>query len=159
MRKTTLRTERLVLVPQTLEQARAFLDGQVGDLPLAPGYPHADSLDGLRMWVENGGPHDGGWFVTLADDGRVVGDCGTLGPADTDGRLEIGYGLAAPFRGRGLGLEMVRVMADWLAAQEDVQVLTASVEVGNEPSRRLLERLGFRLDGEADGHWQYVRRG
>ncbi len=88
-----------------------------------------------------------------------IGDCGTLGPPDADGRLEIGYGLAAPFRGRGLGIEMVRAMADWLAAQEFVRVLTASVEVGNEPSRRLLERLGFRLDGEADGHWQYARPG
>ena len=35
----------------------------------------------------------------------------------------------------------------------------ASVEVGNEPSRRLLARLGFSLVGESDGHWRLERSG
>jgi len=155
--KPTLRTDRLVLVPQTIEQARALLAGDDPGLELAPGYPHADTLDGLGIWVEHGGPEDGGWFVTLAEDGRVVGDCGTHGPADPDGRLEIGYGLAAPSRGRGLGTEAVRAMAGWLAGQPGVRVLTADVEVGNEPSRRLLERLGFTVTGTHEGHWQLER--
>ncbi len=157
MPRPTLRTDRLVLVPQTMAAARAMLAGEDPGLPLAAGYPHADSLDALRMQVEHGGPDDGGWFVTLSADGRVVGDCGTHGPADEDGRLEIGYGLAAPSRGRGLGTEAVRAMADWLAGQPGVRVLTAGVEVGNEPSRRLLERLGFTVAGTHEGHWQLER--
>lgn len=152
-----LRTHRLVLVPQTLAAARAVLAGEDPGLPLGEGYPHADTLDGLRMLVEHGGPDDGGWFVTLAGDGRVVGDCGTLGWADELGRVEIGYGLAAPFRGRGLGTEAVRALADWVAAQPGVTAVRASVEVGNEPSRRLLERLGFALSGESDRHWTLER--
>jgi len=155
--KPEIRTERLVLVPQTRAAARALLDGRDGGLPLAEGYPHADTLDGLRMYVEHGGPDDGGWFVTLVDDGRVVGDCGTLGWVDDAGRVEIGYGLAAPYRGRGLGTETVRALAGWVSAQAGVRTLTASVEIGNEPSRRLLERLGFVLAGEADRHWQLER--
>jgi len=158
--KPILRAGRVVLVPQTMEQARALLEGRDPGLDLAPGYPHADTADGLRMWVEHGGPdwsEGGGWFVTLADDGRVVGDCGTAGPPDDEGRQEIGYGLAAPFRGQGLGTEAVRVMADWLAGLPEVRALTADVEVGNDASRRLLERLGFRLVDERDGHWQLIR--
>ena len=167
MPKPTLRSERVVLVPQTLDQARALLEGGDPGLDLAPGYPHADTADGLRMWVEHGGPEDGGWFVTLADDGgwfvtladdgRVVGDCGPAGPPDEEGRQELGYGLAAPFRGQGLGTEAVRVMADWLATLPEVRELTADVEVGNDASRRLLERLGFTVVGERDGHWQLSR--
>ncbi|HEX6937385.1 MAG TPA: GNAT family protein [Actinomycetes bacterium] len=157
MPRPQLRTERLVLVPQTREAALALLEGRDCGLPLAEGYPHADTLDGLRMYVEHGGPDDGGWFVTLAEDGRVVGDCGTLGWTDEQGRVEIGYGLAAPFRGRGLGTEAVRVLADWVAAQPGVRTVTASVEVGNEASRRLLERLGFVLVGEEERHWQLER--
>jgi RimJ/RimL family protein N-acetyltransferase len=152
-----LRTDRLVLVPQTREAALALLDGTDCGLPLAEGYPHADTLDGLRMYIEFGGPDSGGWFVTLSQDDRVIGDCGTHGWVDDDGRVEIGYGLAAPFRGRGLGTEAVRVLADWVATQPDVRVVTASVEVGNETSRRLLERLGFVLAGERDRHWQLER--
>jgi RimJ/RimL family protein N-acetyltransferase len=158
--KPTLRTERLVLVPQTIEQARALLGGDDTGLELAPGYPHADTADALGMWVEHGGPdwsEGGGWFVTLAEDGRVIGDCGTHGPPDDEGRLEIGYGLAAPSRGHGLGTEAVRAMADWLATQPGVRVITAGVEVGNEASRRLLERLGFTLTGTQDGQWQLER--
>lgn len=157
MPRPQLRTERLVLVSQTREAALALLEGRDCGLPLAEGYPHADTLDGLRMYVEHGGPDDGGWFVTLAQDGRVVGDCGTLGWTDEQGRVEIGYGLAAPFRGRGLGTEAVRVLADWVAAQPGVRTVTASVEVGNEASRRLLERLGFVLVGEEERHWQLER--
>lgn len=152
-----LSTRRLVLVPQTREAAAALLAGRDCGMPLGEGYPHADTLDGLRLQVEHGGPEDGGWFLTLASDGRVVGDCGTHGPVDDAGRVEIGYGIAAPFRGRGLGTEGVRAMADWLAGQPGVAALTASVEVGNEPSRRLLSRLGFVLVGESDGHWQLER--
>jgi RimJ/RimL family protein N-acetyltransferase len=150
-------TERLVLVPQSQAAARAMLAGEDAGLPFGPGYPHADSLDAVRMHVEHGGPDDGGWFVTLAEDGRVVGDCGTFGPPDDDGRVEIGYGLAAPFRGRGFGGEAVGALVGWLVTLPEVRVVTASVEVGNEPSRRLLARLGFDLVDESDGHWRLER--
>jgi RimJ/RimL family protein N-acetyltransferase len=162
-RHAPLTTERLVLLPQTLESARALLAGEDAGLPLADGYPHADTLDALRMFVENGSTDDdGGWFVTLAD-GRVIGDCGTIGWTDQDGRVEIGYGLAAPYRGKGYGTEAVRVLADWVAAQPGVTAVTAEVEVGNNASRRLLERLGFTLvepddrDEAADARWHLAR--
>ena len=149
----------VALVPQKRAAGRALLDGRDPGLPLGPGYPHADSLDALG-WVEHGGPDDGGWFVLLRDDHAgevVIGDLGTFGPPDDEGRVEIGYGLAGPFRGRGLGTEAVRLLVDWLAGQPEVRVVTASVEVGNEPSRRLLARLGFALTGESGGHWRFER--
>jgi RimJ/RimL family protein N-acetyltransferase len=157
VRHPRITTERLVLLPQTLDAARALLAGEETGLMLADGYPHADTFDGLRMFVENGSTDDdGGWFITLTD-GRVIGDCGTLGWTDQDGRVEIGYGLAAPYRGKGYGTEAARALADWVAARPDVTGVTASVEIGNIASRRLLERLGFLLTGEADGHWQLAR--
>lgn len=153
-----LTTDRLVLVPQTLAVARALLAGEDTGLPLAAGYPHVDTADALRTYVENGqSDQDGGWFVTLADDGRVIGDCGTLGWTDDRGRVEIGYGLAAQFRRQGYGTEAARALADWVAAQPDVYAVTAAVQVGNLASRRLLERLDFALVGESDGHWQFSR--
>ena len=139
--------------------ARALLAGEDPGRPLGAGYPHADTFDALRMFVEHGGPDDGGWFVVLADlpAGRVVGDLGTFGPPDEQGRVEIGYGLAAPFRGRGIGTEAVATFVDWLVTVPGVRVVTASVEVGNEASRRLLARIGFSLVEESDGHWRLER--
>lgn len=152
-----LESARLVLVPQTKTAARALLAGEDPGLPLAAGYPHADTFDALRMFVENGGPDDGGWFVVLADSGRVVGDVGTFGPPDGEGRVEIGYGLAAPFRCRGLGTEAVAALVDWLVTAPDVLCVTARVEVGNDASRRLLARLGFALVDESGSHWRLER--
>lgn len=152
-----LTTVRLVLLPQTLDTARALLAGEDAGLLLADGYPHADTFDALRMFVEHGtSDAEGGWFVTLAD-GRVIGDCGTLGWADQRGQVEIGYGLAAPYRGKGYGTEAVRALADWVSAQPGVTAITAAVEVGNIASRRLLERLGFRLVETAEAHWHLAR--
>lgn len=148
-----LETERLVLVPQTLAAARALLDGTDPGLPLAEGYPHADTLDGLRLATLTAGDEDLGWFVSLAEDGRVIGDAGPKGPVDGVGRVEIGYGLAAPFRERGYGTEAVRALVDWLAGQPGVSEVIAEVEVGNEASRRLLERLGFRLVDTVGASW------
>ncbi len=155
-----LESTHLVLVPQTLAAARALLAGEDPGLPLAEGYPHADTFDALRMVVEHGGPDDGGWFVLLRDDsgdGRVVGDLGTVGPPDDEGVVEIGYGLAAPYRGRGIGTEAVGTFVDWLVTVPGVRRVVARVEVGNEASRRLLARIGFGLTGEADGHWTLER--
>jgi RimJ/RimL family protein N-acetyltransferase len=98
-----------------------------------------------------------GWFVTLVEDGRVIGDAGTKGGADDEGRIEIGYGLAAPFRGKGYGTEAVRLLVDHLGSQPGVRVVTAEVEVGNVASRKLLERIGFTLTHEADKSWWFER--
>ena len=54
---------------------------------------------------------------------------------------------------QGIGTDAVGCLVDWLRGEDDVRVVRASVEVGNEPSRRLLVRLGFDLVGEADRHW------
>jgi RimJ/RimL family protein N-acetyltransferase len=155
--RATLRTERLVLRPQTPREVRALIEGVDPGVPLAPGYPHADTLDGLRLTVEHSIDHgDLGWFVTRVEDGRVIGDCGTNGWTDEQGRVEIGYGLAAPFRGVGYGVEAVRALVDWLVTQPEVRTVVAEVEVGNTASRRLLERLGFSLSESVGRSWWFA---
>jgi len=80
VRHPRMTTERLVLLPQTLDSARALLEGEDAGLLLADGYPHADTFDALRMFVEHGsGDDDGGWFVTLADGSRRWGRFGAAG--------------------------------------------------------------------------------
>ena len=152
-----LRTGRLVLVPQTLAAARDVVGGGTAGLAFAPGYPHDDSLDVLRFMAEHGvGDSDGGWFVTLGSDGRVVGDCGLKGWVDADGRVEVGYGLAAPFRGLGYASEAVGALIGWLRGQPEVRTVLAEVLATNTPSRRLVERLGFVVADEVAGSVWYA---
>ena len=90
-----------------------------------------------------------GWLVVV--DGRVVGDCGMHGPGDDPGVVEIGYGLAAPERGRGYGSEAVRLLSDWLLDQPGVRAVVAEVDPDNVPSRRVLEKNGFLREAAGPG--------
>jgi len=119
------------------------------ELPAAPGWPHADTADGLAF------AQAGGWtWLVLDDDGRVAGECGIKAPPDADGVVEIGYGLAAPSRGRGLGRRLVAALVAELSARPGVQRIEAEVHVGNVASRRVLEANGF---GLADVHGTVAR--
>jgi RimJ/RimL family protein N-acetyltransferase len=57
--------------------------------------------------------------------------------------VEIGYGLAAPSRGHGLGGAAISALVTWLAERPEVRIVTAEVHVGNVASWRVLERIGF----------------
>ena len=137
-------TPRLALLPVSVELARAVVAGDISGVSAAPGWPHADTVDALRPHATYGGDGEvGPWLVSLRETHQVIGDCGWYGPPGDGGEVEIGYGLAAPYRGRGYGTEAVRALLSWVAAQPGVRRVAASVDASNTPSRRLLERLGF----------------
>lgn len=147
-----IRTPRLVLSPLSLSGARAVLAGDGASA--ARGWPGPDALQVLSMAVEHGG--DAGWLILR--DGLVVGECGTHGPPDADGTVEIRYGIAPPERGRGLATEACAALTAWLFEQPGVLRVEGSTHAaGNPASRRVLERCGFvldRIDGQTS--W-YVR--
>jgi RimJ/RimL family protein N-acetyltransferase len=127
------------VILERIDRARrdAVLGGDLTGYETAPGWPHEDSAPGMSF-LDSGGCV----FLIIDDDGRVAGECGTK-TAPSDGYVEIGYGLAAASRGRGLGSRAVSALVDLLRDHPDVRVIEAEVHVGNEASWRLLERLGF----------------
>ena len=146
-------TPRLVLEPFPVEAARAVLEGDLSSVRAGEGWPHDDTLDGLRITLGQGA--EPGWLVTLA--GVVIGDLGTHGPPDENGDVEIGYGLAAPYRGRGYGSELVSAASQWLLARPDVgRVVARKVLADNVPSRRALERAGLAIEREERGLTWYA---
>lgn len=137
-------TRRLRLAPIDYPLAARVLAGDLTGLLCAPGWPTVDTPDALGAFVEHGDPSAfAGWLITRRGDGAVVGDCGWRGGPDVNGDVEIGYGLARPSRGQGIGTEAVGALVEWVIAQRNVRRVVAEVLVGNTPSRRLLERLGF----------------
>ena len=99
------------------------------------------------------GGYPPGWLITV--DGAVIGDCGTHGPVDEAGRVEIGYGLAAPSRGQGYGSEAVATVTEWLLSQPGVRQVRAHTLTSNAPSRRVLEKAGFTYVGLDEGEALY----
>ncbi len=152
--REVIETPRLVLVPISPELAEAILGGDLTGVRAAEGWPHANTLDPFRAAVKRNVELPG-WLVTLDD--VVIGDCHTHGAADAEGDIEIGYGLAAPYRGRGYGTELVEAFSQWLFGQPGVRrVVARHVTAGNSASRRLLERAGFVLEREDEQHTWYA---
>jgi RimJ/RimL family protein N-acetyltransferase len=130
----------------------ALLAGDVGELDVAPGWPHEDTRPGMSF-LDSGGRA----FLIIDDDGRIAGECGTKSQPNSDGVVEIGYGLAAPSRGKGLGTAAVRALVGELRDDPAVRGIEAEVHIGNEPSLRILESLGFtRSQQPANGYVRYL---
>lgn len=151
--RETIVTPRLTLEPVPESTARAVLVGDLSGLEVGEGWPHADTLDGLAMGLQ--GDPGAGWFVVL--DGVIIGDCGTHGEPDEAGDIELGYGLAAPYRGRGYGTEVVIAVSGWLLERPEVRrVVARDVLKDNLPSRRAVERAGFELESAGEGGVSYA---
>jgi RimJ/RimL family protein N-acetyltransferase len=142
---------RLEQVPDADTRDR-LLTGKLGSLTAARGWPHQDTAPGMSF-LGSGGMV----FLIIDDAGQIAGECGTKASPTVDGDVEIGYGLAGPSRGHGLGTTAVKALVDHLAELPQVRRIHAEVHVGNTPSWRVLERLGFTaVDGPGDSYNRYV---
>jgi RimJ/RimL family protein N-acetyltransferase len=97
----------------------------------------------------------------VLDGERVIGSGGVKAPPGSDGEVEIGYGVAPAYQGRGLATQAARALTDEALAHgaRRVSALTAP---DNTASWRLLQRIGYVRDGETidpeDGLvWRWVR--
>jgi threonine dehydratase len=145
-------TERLLLAPVSEDQAAAVVSGDASAVRAGEGWPHDGTLRGLRMALCSG--HAPGWFVTLS--GVVIGDCGIHGEPDENGDIELGYGLAEPYRGQGYGTEVAAGLSRWLLAQEGVRRVVGRAALDNPPGRRTLERARFTLASVGEEYARYV---
>jgi len=96
----------------------------------------------------------------VIDGARVVGSGGVKAPPLPDGEVEIGYGMAPAYRGRGLATEAARALTREALAQGARRV-SAFTTPDNTASWRLLQRIGYQRDGETidpdDGLvWRWV---
>lgn len=173
MKPQRLRTERLVLEPVGVERARRICAGDLSGLEPAPGWPHADTVDALGMSAQAADDADTAWLILRA--GRVVGDIGAFGPvsdlespATPPREVEIGYGLAAPERGKGYATEAARELVRFLLTLPGTSAVVAEVDAGNLASEAVLAHLGFTrvtpagsesADGASRSHWRLARPG
>lgn len=123
--------------------------------PAVEGYPTEGDLVMARLVVDGYlAPGEWGpWQVVERATGLLVGGVGFKGPPDDEGVVEVGYGLAAAARGRGLATEAVTALIEH-ARSRGARAVRAEVDLANGPSMRVLERAGFlRVDDSADVTW------
>ncbi|MDV3455463.1 GNAT family protein [Sphingomonas sp. HF-S4] len=148
-----LESTRLRLRPRTLDDAEA----------LHPAYADAE----LMHWWSSG-PHDGVeqtrahlaqeapgwrcWAITLRGDDKAIGFA-AAGEKRQGNVSEIGYLLCREYWGSGIAAEAVGCVIDRIFAEGQRRVF-ADTDPDNAASRRLLERLGFQLEGTLRGEWE-----
>lgn len=101
------------------------------------------------------------WISYYAKDGEVyVGSCAFKG-APREGTVEIAYGTFEPYRKRGIGAAMCKLLVE-LALHTDPSVrITARTLPENNFSTRILEKNGFAnagivYDPEDGNVWEWV---
>ncbi len=88
------------------------------------------------------------YAFAIAVEDRAVGSIGVFRQTNIHSRTaEIGYYLAEPYWGKGLGTSAVRQACAWIFAHTDILRIYAEPFDSNAASCRLLEKAGFVCEG------------
>lgn len=169
MNLCNINTDRLILIPVTLEITQSLLAGSTKELEklelhTGDSWPTDDTMDilpyinaSLEKEKEPSGFEF--WMIVRKVDRYIIGDIGFYGKPNEHGEVTIGFGLVEQARRNGYGSETLRAMVDWLNSQESVKVIKADCLIGNVPSAKILARVGMNeigRDKEAI-YWEYVK--
>ena len=114
-------------------------------MPWAETYGFQDSVEFLdlkRIQVEA----NDGFEAALLVDGEIAGGVGFHRVDWVNRSTALGYWLAADAQGRGLMTAAVTALLDYAFFEWDLHRVIIEVVVGNERSRAIPERLGFRQE-------------
>jgi RimJ/RimL family protein N-acetyltransferase len=138
-------TERLDLVTVERRELELFLRGE-RPVYLYDPYDflseHSDIVR-QRLATIDADPSSLPWLmraIVLREEARAIGVINFHGPPDADGRVEIGYEIAEPYRRRGFAREATTALIAWAAAN-GARVVRARVDVRNVASQATL--VGF----------------
>lgn len=85
------------------------------------------------------------WLIHLREENRGVGLVGFKGIPNEKGEVEIGYGIAPSYQGRGYMTEAVKALTAWAFSHPECKAITAPlVKPENFGSQHVLEKSGFR---------------
>ena len=87
------------------------------------------------------------WAITLRGDERLIGKCGYNEWRKQHRRGDLSYIVAREHWGRRIVSEALHAVLDYGFGHLNLHSVEAGVTPGNEASTRMLERLGFRLEG------------
>ncbi|WP_327240218.1 GNAT family N-acetyltransferase [Streptomyces sp. NBC_01318] len=154
MEPITLTTERLLLRPfhagDADEVHAACQDPDIQRWTVVPSpYTHADAELFTRKLSPGGWQDDSmyNFAVVLRDGGAMTGALG-INRRNLHDTYEVGFWTAKEHRGLGYMTEAVRAAARWTFTSLGGDRLEWRAEVGNEPSRAVARRAGFRMEGD-----------
>ena len=103
-------------------------------------------VNSLTSFAERG---FGVWLLRARVDSRFVGTCGLLSVPEGTGEIEIICSIEPCQWRRGYALEATRAVLRHAFEELEVGEIVGRCDVPNEPSRRLVEKLGMRFERKA----------
>jgi aminoglycoside 6'-N-acetyltransferase len=85
--------------------------------------------------------------ITLKATGQVIGQLNTSIVNAKNSTANIGYVLNRAFTGNGYVNEAVSALIEHIFSEHQIHRITADIDVRNSASVKVVERLGFRLEG------------
>lgn len=114
----------------------------------------------MRRWLDRNLDHQathgfGLFSVLLKGDRLLIGDCG-LEVMELDGQhvAELGYDFRSDYWNQGYATEAARAVRDYALSTLQIPALVSLIRAGNQPSRRVAEKIGMRFGREMERHGQ-----
>ncbi len=157
-----LETAHLVLTPFSPKHILALIESEQRfeecfGLPVAEGLRTGFVSDEVSpAWLaqlHNSAAEDPwvhGFATVLQEEGLVVGSAGFKGPPDDDEVVEIAYGIAPAFQGRGYATEAADACTAFAFSNGRVRLVRAHTLPTHNASTRVLEKCGFTWTGEVE---------
>lgn len=152
MKNNVLNTLRLQFIPITLSLAEKIRDdvffidyeNQIVHTDEWPDNEFLDLLPKIISQLDKTGDPNGftSYLILEKAEHTVIGDAGFKSPPDKLGEVNLGYGLIESKRKKGYATEAAQALVNWAFQHQEVKAITANCYIGNEPSVRLLEKLG-----------------
>ncbi len=151
-----IRTERLELIPATVEMGRAALAGREAlaaaidaTVPASwpPDYNDPESFQFAVDQIARGTAQAGWWLhLVILKQGRLlIGTVGYKGPPSADGTVELGYAIVSDQQRKGFATEAVKGLVSHALAVPSVRRVIAETLPGLAPSIGVLKKCGFEL--------------
>ena len=87
------------------------------------------------------------WALQYKGDGHMIGTCGFTSFNYDARSAEIGYVINPRYHGRGIATEAARRVVSFGFDSLDLHRIEAHYMVGNDASRRVMEKAGMRFEG------------
>ncbi len=165
----TIETERLSMIPLSLECMKATLNDRVAlemlcEARVPYDWPGPDLMEVLEFITTNQeiSANWAAWngIIIHKADSVVIGSMGLSAGPDRAGAAEVGYSIVAAYRNHGYATEMLRGLIAWAFQEQRIPVIVAECFDDNSGSIRVLEKTGLQrvgLDGKTI-KWE-IRRG
>jgi len=120
-----------------------------------PAWTAHDQADAYLSRVRDAVVSEGvlAWAIANRDDDMLIGTMTVLHIDSANARAELGYALASAPWGHGYAQEALRIALAFAFDAMQLRRIEADVDPRNQPSCRLLERIGFVREGLLRERW------